>query len=115
MMFDPTSLIADNSAILPDTNLLTTKAYLKANGFETDFGNPDTINKFNNFAQVEVADGNYAGKSLELGEGGRAALLRHQLVVSGKFGNSLDEITPEAWGKINEIIRINYMNKYGAK
>lgn len=113
MMFDPSSLMGDGSPVMVDTSFMSTKAFLKAQGFTDNFGQPETIQKFTEFAQTEVDQGTYAGKSLELGAGGRAALLRHQLVLSGKFGASLDEITPESWNKINDIIRINYMNKYG--
>lgn len=113
MMFDPLSLMGDASPVMVDTTFMSTKSYLQAEGFVDHFGEPDTVNRFNEFAQSQLDHNAYAGKSLELGEGGRAALLRHQLIISGKFGTSLDQITPESWNKINEIIKINYMNKYG--
>jgi hypothetical protein len=115
MMFDPTSLMGDSSPVMIDTSFISTKAFLKANGFESNFGSPEVVSKFNDFAQTEIDNGTYGGKSLELGEGGRATLLRHQLIISGKYGSNLEEITNENWDKINDVIRINYLKKYGAK
>jgi len=116
-MIDPSMMMAAKAAktvVLPDTTSLgAAKTYLHNHGFDNNFGSQETVDKFNEFAQGEVDQGSYAGKSLKLGEGGRAALLRHQLIISGKFGNSLEEITPENWKKINDIIEMNYMKKYG--
>lgn len=115
MMFDPTSLMGDATPMMIDTSFISTKAFLKANGFENNFGSPEVVGKFNDFAQAEIDHGTYGGKSLEVGEGGRAALLRHQLIISGKYGASLDDISNESWDKINDVIRINYLKKYGGK
>lgn len=97
----------------PGTTLAGAKAFLKIHGFDQNLGDPDAVKKFDDFSNISREYNTYAGKSLKLGEGGRAAMLKHKLIVSGKFGKTLDDVGPEQWKKINDISRINYMNKYG--
>jgi hypothetical protein len=90
----------------PGTSLLGAKAYLSKAGFEQGFGDPQVIENHQKFATRQTDDGTYAGKSTQLGAGGRAALLRHKLIISGNYGDSLDDISTRDWENINTIARV---------
>lgn len=96
----------------PGISLTGAKAYLKANGFESGFGTQEILIKFKKFVDTKITDGNYAGKSLEFGKGGKAALAKHISIISGKYGDTLDKIDQKDWEEINEIGRLNYLVKY---
>ena len=99
----------------PSLSLMGAKKFLGDHGFNHDLGSPETLAKFNKLVMTASKKGSYAGKSLKWGEGGAAALLRHKLIVSGKYGKHLDEVTPEDWSNISKIIRINYFHKLANK
>lgn len=99
-------------ALDPGTSLAGAKKFLASHGFDGGYGEPKTIEKFEKFADNQVSEGHYAGKSMKLGSGGRAALLRHKLIVSGDYGATPQSISQEDWSNINKIVRINYIKKY---
>lgn len=99
----------------PGISLTGAKAYLKANGFESGFGTQEVISKFKEFVQTKVHDGNYAGKSLEFGKGGKATLAKHARIISGKYGDTLDKIDNKDWDEINEQSRMNHFVNYLTK
>lgn len=104
-MFDITDI--DCPYVLdPSTSLMGAKQYLAKAGFADGFGQQETINAFNKFAAKQTEQGSYACKSTNLGLGGRAALLKHHLIISGKYGDTLDDIDQQDWSDINKIARI---------
>ena len=112
-MFDFFGL--ENGLLLdPGTSLLGAKKYLADNGFSQHLGDPPTLDQFDTFSSQQTVHNQYAGKSMSLGAGGRAALLKHKLIVSGKYGNTLEDVSQTDWQNINTISRINYFNKRAA-
>lgn len=99
------------SAGIDPGSLLGSKAVLKTNGFTENFGDPDTIHEFEKFVNREASDGSYCGKSTEWLGGGRSAILKHKLIVSGKYGNTLNDIDIEDWHKIKTAVRVNYFRR----
>jgi len=113
-MLDPLDILDDaNINLDPSLSLTGSKVYLTKHGFTNSFGEPHTIDKFQKFVDQQTIHGRYAGKSTELREGGRAAIFKHKLIISGKYGESLKEIDQSDWQEINRISGINYMRKYG--
>lgn len=101
-------------ALDPGISLIAAKAYLSSHGFTHDFGTEQTQNDFQHFVDDQVGkDHTYAGKSVDLGHGGRAAIFAHKQIISGQFGKSLDDISMDDWVKIKEASRANYFAKYG--
>lgn len=94
----------------PGMDLATAKQYLIDHGFSSTGG--EGLAKFNQFAQNQInTDHTYAGKSVEFGDGGRSALLKHRLMMSGKYGKTVDEITEQDWEDILTVVRINYFRQ----
>ncbi len=96
----------------PGTTLTGAKQFLKIHGFTKGFGTENTIDKFQDFVNksVERSDA-YAGKETAWKAGGRAAILKHKLIVSGNYGDDLDDIDSDDWFEITKISKYNYFNK----
>tara|TARA_Y100000310_G_scaffold268269_1_gene280789 strand:- start:260 stop:625 length:366 start_codon:yes stop_codon:yes gene_type:complete len=99
----------------PGTSLLGAKAYLSDHGFSYGFGESDTVARFEVFADTQTDDGEYAGKSIRFGHGGRAAILKHKLIVSGRYGGTLEDVTMEDWENINLVSRVNFFRVRGER
>ncbi|RMH16244.1 MAG: hypothetical protein D6698_09975 [Gammaproteobacteria bacterium] len=107
MIFDPSLLPHgfESIGLDPGTTLMGAKKFLAKAGFKSGFGDPATMEKFQSFVDQQAKTGHYAGKSMDLGQGGRAAIFKHKLIVSGKFGRTLDDISPADWKKINQAAK----------
>jgi hypothetical protein len=99
----------------PGVSLTGAKKYLASNGFTEGFGTEEVISKFQTFVKGQTTEGTYAGKSMKLGEGGRAALFKHLRIITGEYGENLTKIDGDAWESINNASKMNYMTNYLAK
>lgn len=110
-MIDFSAMLDPTLGLIDPGTLEGSKMFLKLHGFSEGFGQPDTIANFEKFVNRETGDGSYGGKSTEWGMGGRAAILKHKLIVSGHYGNSLNDIQLDDWSEIMKIVRINAIKK----
>jgi hypothetical protein len=76
---------------------------LNVNGTMIDLSDPSAGAKFALIKAKAIADGNYEGKGLKFGEGGRAKMFYDQLRIDGKTD-----------AQANDIVKINFLNKMQA-
>lgn len=110
---DDGSMLKAATSFDVSTSLVGAKKLLADNGFTDHFGDPATMQRFDDFVAKQQASGNYGGKSLQLGGGGKAAILKHKLIISGKFGKDLNSIDANSWKKIQDESNQNYQSKFG--
>lgn len=108
MFFGGESVIASD----PGSTLEGAKIFLAKKGYgDQELGSDQVLAKFAKAKSYARDHGTYAGKSTDFGQGGRAALMRHEMLISGKFGTSLSDIGTEEFARINAAVRANYFHQ----